>query len=57
MMDAMIRLVKECERYELTKPPPGNDASSAAIHSRACESDVFDVFAQTLHVGGEKGRR
>ena len=57
MMHAMIRLVKEFERHESAKPSQRNNASSASIHSRARKSDVLNVLAQTLHVGGQKGGR
>lgn len=57
MVHAMIGLVKECERNQSAKPPVGNNTPSAAVHGGARESDVLNVFAQTLHIGGQKGGR
>ena len=57
MMHAMIGLVKECERNQSAKPPVGNNTPSAAVHAGTRESNVLNVFAQTLHIGGQKDGR
>ena len=57
MMHAMIGLVKQCKRDEPAEQPAGDDTPGSPVDGGSRKSDMLDVFAQTLHICGQKGRR
>src|SRR6476661_6441920 len=54
MMDSMKRLVQERKGGQSPRPTICDDASGGAVHGGSSQTDVLDVFAPALEIGGQK---
>ncbi len=54
MVQPVVWLVQQGERYQPTLPAECDDAAGGAVDRIACEADVFDVFAPALEISRDE---